>query len=108
MPRQITDMLNEIYFDELNHVTELRSLLGILAVPRPAINLAALGAITATNALSIARLFEDVGVTAYAGALAALSGQQPHLRLPDPRRRKLSLRRPPPGHHPPERRNSGH
>jgi hypothetical protein len=69
----ITDMLNEIYFDELNHVRELRSLLGILVVPRPAINLAALGAITAGNALSIARLFEDVGVTAYAGAAAALS-----------------------------------
>jgi hypothetical protein len=70
----ITDMLNEVYFDELNHVTELQNLLGVLAVPRPAINLAALGTITATNALSIARLFEDVGVTAYNGALAALSG----------------------------------
>jgi hypothetical protein len=70
----ITDMLNEIYFDELNHVRELRSLLGILVVPRPAINLAALGAVTASNALSIARLFEDVGVTAYAGAAAALTG----------------------------------
>jgi hypothetical protein len=70
----ITDMLNEVYFDEINHVAELQNLLGVLAVPRPAINLAALGAITATNALSIARLFEDVGVTAYNGALAALSG----------------------------------
>ncbi|MGD0798503.1 MAG: ferritin-like domain-containing protein [Acidobacteriaceae bacterium] len=69
----LTDMLNEIYFDELNHVRELRSLLGILVEPRPAINLAALGSITASNALSIARLFEDVGVTAYAGAAAALS-----------------------------------
>jgi hypothetical protein len=70
----ITDMLNEVYFDELNHVTELLNLLGVLAVPRPAINLAALGAVTAANALSIARLFEDVGVTAYNGALASLSG----------------------------------
>jgi hypothetical protein len=69
----ITDLLNEIYFDEYNHVSELRSLLGALAVPRPAINLAALGAVTATNALSLARLFEDVGVTAYIGAMA-LSG----------------------------------
>jgi hypothetical protein len=69
----LTDMLNEIYFDELNHVRELRSLLGSSVVPRPAINLAALGAITAGNALSIARLFEDVGVTAYAGATAALT-----------------------------------
>jgi Ferritin-like domain len=69
----LTDMLNEIYFDELNHVRELRTLLGILVVPRPAINLGALGAITAANALSIARLFEDVGVTAYAGAIASLN-----------------------------------
>jgi len=70
---QITDMLNEIYFDELSHVNALRSLLGPVVVARPAINLAAGGAITATNALSIARLFEDVGVTAYAGAAALLS-----------------------------------
>ena len=66
-------MLNEIYYDELSHVKDLQSILGILAVPRPAINLAALGAVTATNAISIARLFEDVGVTAYAGALGLLT-----------------------------------
>jgi hypothetical protein len=71
--QQITDMLNEIYFDEKNHVTALLGLLGSSAVPRPAINLGAAGAITATNALSIARLFEDVGVTAYNGAVGLLS-----------------------------------
>ena len=70
--QQITDLLNEIYFDEWNHVRTLQSLLGSVAIPRPAINLAAYATITATNALSIARLFEDVGVTAYAGATAAL------------------------------------
>jgi hypothetical protein len=71
--QQITDQLNEIYFDELNHVIALRTLLASAAVPRPAINLAAAGAITAANALSIAREFEDVGATAYAGALAMLT-----------------------------------
>ncbi len=71
---QITDLLNEIYFDELNHVLALRSVLGSAAVPRPALNLAAYAAVTANNALSIARLLEDVGVTAYAGAAAQLSG----------------------------------
>jgi hypothetical protein len=71
--KQITDMLNEIYYDEKSHVSTLISLLGSSAVPRPAINLAAAGAITATNALSIARLFEDVGVTAYNGAVGLLS-----------------------------------
>jgi hypothetical protein len=71
--QQITDMLNEICYDEKNHVTALLGVLGSAAVPRPAINLGAAGTITATNALSIARLFEDVGVTAYAGAVTALS-----------------------------------
>jgi hypothetical protein len=72
--QQITDQLNEIYFDELNHVIALRTLLASAAVPRPAINLAAAGAITtAATALSIAREFEDVGATAYAGALTLLT-----------------------------------
>ena len=70
---QITDMLNEIYYDELSHVKDLLSVLGSAAVHRPAINLAAAGAITAANALSVARQFEDVGVTAYAGALGVLT-----------------------------------
>jgi hypothetical protein len=71
--QQITDILNEIYFDEWNHVVTLQGLLGSSAIFRPAINLAAAGAITPTNALSIARLFEDVGVTAYNGAVGLLS-----------------------------------
>jgi hypothetical protein len=49
------------------------SLLGISAVFRPAINLGGFGTINATNALSIARLLEDVGVTAYAGIIGSLS-----------------------------------
>ena len=71
--QQITDLFNEIYYDEKNHVTSLYSLLGSAVVPRPAINLAAFGAITATNAIAIARLLEDVGVSAYAGAITSLS-----------------------------------
>jgi hypothetical protein len=42
-------------------------------VPRPAINLAAFGAITATNAVGIARLLEDVAITAYTGSIAGLT-----------------------------------
>jgi Ferritin-like domain len=72
--QQITDMLNEIYFDEKNHVNALISLLSSSVVFRPAINLAAFGAITATNALAIARLLEDVGIGALAGATAGLTG----------------------------------
>lgn len=70
---QITDMLNEIYFDEVGHVSALRGLLGSSAIFRPALNLAAFGAITAINALSIARLLEDVTVTAFAGVASELS-----------------------------------
>ena len=71
--QQITDLFNEIYYDEKNHVTTLYSLLGSGVVSRPAINLAAFGSITATNAIAIARLLEDVSVTAYAGAITGLS-----------------------------------
>ena len=71
--QQITDMLNEIYYDEKSHVATLISLLGSAAIFRPAINLGAYATITATNALSIARLIEDVGVTAMSGAMGALS-----------------------------------
>jgi hypothetical protein len=71
--QQITDMLNEIYFDEKNHVTTLINLLSSSVAFRPAINLAAYGAVTATNALAIARLLEDVSVTALAGASTLLS-----------------------------------
>jgi hypothetical protein len=71
--QQTIDLLNEIYFDDLNHVSYLRSVLGSAAIPRPAINLAAFGAITPANALSIARLLKDLGVTAYAGAITGLS-----------------------------------
>ncbi len=71
--QQITDLLNEIYYDEKNHVSTLISLLGSSVVFRPAINLAAYGTITATNALSIARVLEDVGVTAMIGAMSGLT-----------------------------------
>ena len=70
---QITDMFDEIYFDEKNHVTALMALLGSSAIPRPAINLAAYGTITASNAIAIARLLEDVALTAYTGAIPGLS-----------------------------------
>ena len=71
---QINDLFAEIFFDEQAHVSALRTALGSVAIARPQINLAALATISASNYLQIARLFEDVGVTAYAGAAASLSG----------------------------------
>ena len=70
--QKITDLLNEILFDEKSHLNSLISLLGSSAVYRPAINLAAYAAITYTNALSIARLIEDVGATALATVIDGL------------------------------------
>lgn len=71
--QQTIDLLNEIYYDAYNHVAFLQGLLGSASVPRPAINLAAFGTVTATNALAIARLLKDVAVTAYNGAIPSLT-----------------------------------
>jgi len=76
---QTTDLLNEIYYDELSQVIDLQSLLGSIVVARPAINLAGTGtvagtvALTPAVALSWARLFEDLSVTALTGMASFLS-----------------------------------
>lgn len=70
----VEDMVNEIYYDEMSHVADLQSALGSSAVPRPALNLAGGGVVTTASYLQISRTFEDVGVTAYAGAAQYLSG----------------------------------
>jgi len=72
--QQIADMFAEIYYDELSHVNDLRSALSSAAVARPQLNLGALGTVATDNYITFARLFEDVGVTAYAGAATALTG----------------------------------
>lgn len=70
---QVADLFAEIYFDEISHVNDLRTALGSAAVARPQLNLAALGTISSSNYIEAARLFEDVGVTAYAGAATLLT-----------------------------------
>jgi hypothetical protein len=70
--QQITDLVNEIYYDELSHVIGLRNILGAAAVNRPAMNLQGLNTTASTTAVTVTpaaalgtiRLFEDVGVTA--------------------------------------------
>jgi Ferritin-like domain len=71
---EIADLFAEIYFDELSHVNDLRGVLGSAAVARPQLSLNALGTVSTSNYITFARLFEDVGVTAYAGAATDLSG----------------------------------
>jgi hypothetical protein len=70
------DIANEIYNDEVPHVKYLRTALGGVAVAEPAINLNALGIGFGSQAefLTLARAFEDTGVSAYAGAATLLTG----------------------------------
>jgi hypothetical protein len=73
---RVADIAAEINNDETLHVKYLRSALGGLAVAEPAINLNALGLGFASQAqfLTLARAFEDTGVSAYAGAATLLTG----------------------------------
>lgn len=72
--QQIADLFAEIYFDEISHVSALRTAIGSgVSIARPQLNLSAITAINASNIIPIARLLEDVGVTAYAGIMARLT-----------------------------------
>jgi Ferritin-like domain len=72
--QQVTDLLNEIYFDEISHVIALQNVLGSSQIKRPALNLAAAGQVTADNFIPIVRQFVDVGASAYAGGIVLLTG----------------------------------
>jgi hypothetical protein len=65
----------QIGTDERDHVTLLRGALGSMAIAKPNINLNALGFGFANenDFLKLARIFEDIGVSAYAGAAGLLS-----------------------------------
>ena len=70
---QLKALAAELAFDEQSHVTLLRNAitsLGGQPVAKPAINLAApgYGFANPNDFLKLARVFEDIGVTAYAGA----------------------------------------
>ena len=65
----------EIGVDERAHVTLLRSFLGSAAIAKPNINLNPLGLPinTENGFLTLSRIFEDVGVSAYGGAAYLLT-----------------------------------
>jgi ferritin-like protein len=68
------DIAAEIGSDERAHVVLLRSALGAAAVAKPNINLNALGIGFGNQSdfLRVARILEDIGVTAYSGAAGML------------------------------------
>lgn len=67
----------DIANEEQMHVRLLRTALGSAAIAKPAINLAALGIgfANVNEFLTLARAFEDVGVTAYGGAAPLISSR---------------------------------
>ncbi|MGH9466386.1 MAG: ferritin-like domain-containing protein [Terriglobales bacterium] len=75
-PERLT-IAKEIADDERAHVQLLRQLLGSAAVAKPAINLNALGIGFANRAefLTLARAFEDTGVSAYGGAAPFITSE---------------------------------
>lgn len=68
-------LAEQIGSDERAHVTLLRSALGSQAIAKPNINLNALGFgfNNTTEFVTLARIFEDIGVSAYGGAAGLLS-----------------------------------
>ena len=77
MDNRVMQVSRDIANDEQMHVRVLRTALGTAAIAKPAINLAALGIGFANinEYLILARAFEDVGVTAYAGAAPLISSR---------------------------------
>lgn len=77
MDNRVMQVARDIANEEQMHVKLLRTALGSAAIAKPAINLAALGIGFAniTEFLTLARAFEDVGVTAYGGAAPLISSR---------------------------------
>lgn len=92
--QQITDLFNEMYYDELNQLITLRALSifggsgttpGLGVAPRPTINLLGTGpsgsapssattTLTQAQAIALSRLLEDLSATAFTNATVYLSG----------------------------------
>jgi hypothetical protein len=70
-----SQLAQEIAADERAHVKLLRTALGANAIAKPNLNLSALGFGFASqnDFIKLARIFEDIGVSAYAGASSLLS-----------------------------------
>lgn len=77
LTKQLNLVMEEITYDEQQHVLLLRSALGDAAIAKPAINLDALhtGFEGFRHCIALARAFEDVGVSAYGGAAPLISSK---------------------------------
>jgi hypothetical protein len=77
MDNRVMQVARDIANEEQMHVKLLRTALGSAAIAKPAINLAALGVGfgSVNEFLTLARAFEDVGVTAYNGAAPLISSR---------------------------------
>lgn len=77
MDNRVMQVARDIANEEQMHVKLLRTALGSAAIAKPAINLAALGIgfANVNEFLTLARAFEDVGVTAYGGAAPLISSR---------------------------------
>jgi ferritin-like protein len=75
---RVGTIASQISIDETAHVNFLRAALKGDAVAKPAINLAALGVGFNSQAefLTVAQIFEDVGVSAYGGAAPLIDSSQ--------------------------------
>ncbi|MGE0702464.1 MAG: ferritin-like domain-containing protein [Vicinamibacterales bacterium] len=78
LSKRTATVASHIAADEQAHVVFLRNALGSAAVAKPAINLDALGLGFANENefLTLARAFEDLGVSAYGGAAASIGSRQ--------------------------------
>ena len=65
----------ELAYDERAHVQVLRGALGSAAVAKPTINFTPGGVTTVERFLQVARILEDVGVSAYGGAAPLISSR---------------------------------
>jgi hypothetical protein len=74
---RVSTVAQQIATDEQMHVRFLRAALGSAAIAKPAINLEALGIgfRNQNEFITLARAFEDVGVTAYGGAAPLISNK---------------------------------
>jgi hypothetical protein len=73
--RLLEQTAQELAYDEREHVKLIRGALGSAAVAKPAIDFSAAAVTTVQRFLQVARVLEDLGVSAYGGAAPLLTSK---------------------------------